>query len=40
LWRGIAERFKLDIELLPTDWRRGADIEQIEQSLPPIASTK
>ncbi len=33
LWRGIAEKFKLDIELLPTDWRRGADIEQIEAKL-------
>src|ERR1700728_1844219 len=33
LWRGIAEKFKLDIELLPTDWRRGADVEQIEARL-------
>ena len=33
LWRGIAERFKLDIEILPTDWRRGADVDQIEARL-------
>src|SRR4029077_1922980 len=33
LWRGIAERFKLDVEFLPTDWRRGADVEQIEARL-------
>ena len=33
LWRGIAEKFKLDVELLPTDWRRGADVDQIEAKL-------
>jgi alanine-glyoxylate transaminase/serine-glyoxylate transaminase/serine-pyruvate transaminase len=33
LWRGIAERFKLDLEFLPTDWRRGADVAQIEARL-------
>jgi alanine-glyoxylate transaminase/serine-glyoxylate transaminase/serine-pyruvate transaminase len=33
LWRGIAEKFKLDIELLPTDWRHGADVAQIEERL-------
>ena len=33
LWRGIAEKFKLDVEFLPTDWRRGADVEQIETRL-------
>src|ERR1700720_2559397 len=33
LWRAIAEKFKLDVEFLPTDWRRGADIEQIEARL-------
>src|SRR6201989_3172754 len=33
LWRGIAEKFKLDVEFLPTDWRRGADVEQIEAKL-------
>ncbi len=27
LWRGIAEKFKLDVEFMPTDWRRGADVE-------------
>src|ERR1035437_2062298 len=30
LWRGIAEKFKLDVEFLATDWRHGADVEQIE----------
>ena len=33
LWRGIAEKFKLDLEFLPTDWRRGADVAQIEARL-------
>src|SRR3954453_20467735 len=33
LWKGIAEKFKLDVEFLPTDWRRGADVEQIEAKL-------
>jgi len=33
LWRGIAEKFKLDIEILPTDWRRGAPVDQIEAKL-------
>src|SRR5882724_1913374 len=33
LWLGIAEKFKLDVEFLATDWRRGADIEQIEAKL-------
>jgi alanine-glyoxylate transaminase/serine-glyoxylate transaminase/serine-pyruvate transaminase len=33
LWRGIAEKFKLDVEFLPTDWRHGADVEQIEARL-------
>src|SRR6202043_4209313 len=32
-WRGIAEKFKLDVEFLPTDWRRGADVDQIEARL-------
>ena len=27
LWRGIAEKFKLDVEFLPTDWRHGADVD-------------
>ena len=30
LWRGIAEKFKLDVDFLPGDWRHGADLEQIE----------
>jgi alanine-glyoxylate transaminase/serine-glyoxylate transaminase/serine-pyruvate transaminase len=33
LWRGIAEKFKLDLEILPTDWRRGADVAAIEAKL-------
>ena len=33
LWRGIAERFKLEVEFLPTDWRRGADVGLIEERL-------
>jgi alanine-glyoxylate transaminase/serine-glyoxylate transaminase/serine-pyruvate transaminase len=33
LWRGIAEKFKLEVEFLPTDWRRGADVAQIEAKL-------
>ncbi len=26
LWLGIAEKFKLDVDFLPGDWRRGADV--------------
>jgi alanine-glyoxylate transaminase/serine-glyoxylate transaminase/serine-pyruvate transaminase len=33
LWRGIAEKFKLDVEFMPTDWRRGADVAAIEAKL-------
>src|SRR5258706_7461082 len=33
LWLGIAEKFKLDVDFLPGDWRRGADVEQIEAKL-------
>jgi len=33
LWRGIAEKFKLDVDFMPTDWRRGADIAEIEARL-------
>jgi alanine-glyoxylate transaminase/serine-glyoxylate transaminase/serine-pyruvate transaminase len=33
LWRGIAEKFKLDIDFVPGDWRRGADLEQVEARL-------
>ena len=33
LWRGIAEKFKLDVDFVPGDWRRGADLAEIEQRL-------
>lgn len=33
LWRRLAERFKLDIDLLPGDWRHGASALEIEQRL-------
>ena len=33
LWRGIADKFKLDVEFMPTDWRRGADVAEIEARL-------
>ena len=33
LWKGIAEKFKLDLEFMPTDWRRGADVAEIEARL-------
>jgi alanine-glyoxylate transaminase/serine-glyoxylate transaminase/serine-pyruvate transaminase len=33
LWRGIAEKFKLVVDLVPTDWRHGADLAEIEQRL-------
>jgi alanine-glyoxylate transaminase/serine-glyoxylate transaminase/serine-pyruvate transaminase len=33
LWRGIADKFKLDVDFLPGDWRRGADVQQIEARL-------
>ena len=33
LWHGIAQKFKLDVDFLPGDWRRGADLEQIEAHL-------
>ncbi|HYI27741.1 MAG TPA: aminotransferase class V-fold PLP-dependent enzyme [Bradyrhizobium sp.] len=33
LWRGIAEKFKLDIDFIPGDWRHGADLGQIEARL-------
>ena len=38
LWLGIAEKFKLDVEFLPTDWRRGADVVEIE-ARPEMVST-
>src|SRR4030081_2997148 len=33
LWLGIADKFKLDVDFLPGDWRRGADVQQIEARL-------
>jgi alanine-glyoxylate transaminase / serine-glyoxylate transaminase / serine-pyruvate transaminase len=33
LWRGIADKFKLDVEFIPGDWRRGADLTEIESRL-------
>jgi alanine-glyoxylate transaminase/serine-glyoxylate transaminase/serine-pyruvate transaminase len=33
LWRGIAEKFKLDVDFIPGDWRHGADLVQIEARL-------
>src|SRR5213080_3715364 len=33
LWLGIAEKFKLDVDFVPGDWRRGADVVEIEAKL-------
>src|SRR3981189_1023828 len=33
LWHGIADKFKLDVDFVPGDWRRGADVEAIEARL-------
>ena len=33
LWRGIAEKFKLDVDFIPGDWRHGADLGEIEARL-------
>jgi alanine-glyoxylate transaminase/serine-glyoxylate transaminase/serine-pyruvate transaminase len=33
LWRQLAEKFKLDIDFVPGDWRHGADLTQIEARL-------
>jgi alanine-glyoxylate transaminase / serine-glyoxylate transaminase / serine-pyruvate transaminase len=33
LWKGIAEKLKLDLGFMPTDWRRGADVAEIEARL-------
>jgi alanine-glyoxylate transaminase/serine-glyoxylate transaminase/serine-pyruvate transaminase len=33
LWRGIADKFKLDVDFIPGDWRHGADLEQVEARL-------
>ena len=40
LWRGIAEKFKLDVDILPTDWRRGRRSTRSRRSWPRIASTR
>jgi alanine-glyoxylate transaminase / serine-glyoxylate transaminase / serine-pyruvate transaminase len=33
LWRALAERFKLKVDMIPGDWRHGASPEQIEAKL-------
>ncbi|WP_257168534.1 alanine--glyoxylate aminotransferase family protein [Bradyrhizobium sp. SRS-191] len=33
LWKGIADKFKLDVDFVAGDWRHGADIAAIEQRL-------
>ena len=33
LWRGVAERFGLEIELVECDWRKGVDPNQVETAL-------
>ncbi len=33
LWKGIAVRFGLEVDFIPTDWRRGADPAMIEEKL-------
>ncbi|MGY4287202.1 aspartate aminotransferase-like enzyme/enoyl-CoA hydratase/carnithine racemase [Bradyrhizobium sp. LM2.7] len=33
LWRGIADRFKLEVDFIPSDWRHGAGLAEIEQRL-------
>jgi len=33
LWLGIADKFKLDVDFLPGDWRRGANVADIEARL-------
>ncbi len=33
LWRGIADKFKLDVDFMPGDWRHGADLAAIEARL-------
>ena len=33
LWRGIAGRFGLEIELVECDWRKGVDPDQVESAL-------
>jgi alanine-glyoxylate transaminase/serine-glyoxylate transaminase/serine-pyruvate transaminase len=33
LWRGIADKFRLDVDFIPGDWRHGADLVDIEARL-------
>ncbi len=33
LWRTLATRFKIEVDMIPGDWRRGASPEQIEAKL-------
>ncbi len=33
LWRGIADKFKLDVDFIPGDWRRGAVAASIRERL-------
>jgi alanine-glyoxylate transaminase / serine-glyoxylate transaminase / serine-pyruvate transaminase len=33
LWKGLAEKFKLEVDFLPGDWRRGAQPTEIEARL-------
>src|SRR5258708_23105364 len=33
LWHRIADKFKLDVDFQPGDWRRGADVEALQARL-------
>jgi alanine-glyoxylate transaminase/serine-glyoxylate transaminase/serine-pyruvate transaminase len=33
LWRNLAQKFKLDVDFIPGDWRQGADMDAIAQRL-------
>src|SRR5436190_197614 len=33
LWRNLAQKFKLAIDFIPGDWRRGANVQEIEARL-------
>jgi alanine-glyoxylate transaminase/serine-glyoxylate transaminase/serine-pyruvate transaminase len=33
LWRNLAARFEIDVDFVPTDWRRGADPQIVEGKL-------
>ena len=39
LWRGIADKFKLDVDFIPGDWRHGADLARSRRVLPPTRRT-